>query len=268
MAAELPADAILPSRRIVAFYGNFDSARMGILGKYPADELLKRLAEARKLWETADPGTPVVPAVDYIAVAAQKTPGDDGHYRKRMPPAELDRALDLANRAGGMLFLDVQAGTSDIETEVSLLEPYLRKPQVELSIDPEFAMKTGAPPGSAIGSLDAAEINCIAAYLAGLVRDNRLPKKILTVHRFLKSMITNASRIRTRPEVDIVINMDGWGPPAKKLRTYNDVVVSEPVQFNGFKLFYDKDRLPPSPGLMAPTEIVKLTPAPVYIQYQ
>ena len=54
--------ALLPQRRIVAYYGNPNSKRMGALGEYPKDEMLQRLkAEAAK-WEEADPGLPVQPA--------------------------------------------------------------------------------------------------------------------------------------------------------------------------------------------------------------
>ena len=35
--------AILPFKRIVAYYGNLYSKNMGVLGEYPPDEMLKRL---------------------------------------------------------------------------------------------------------------------------------------------------------------------------------------------------------------------------------
>ena len=47
IAAEpVPATALLPSHRIVAFYGNPMSKRMGVLGAYPVDTMLARLATA------------------------------------------------------------------------------------------------------------------------------------------------------------------------------------------------------------------------------
>jgi hypothetical protein len=46
------------------------------------------------------------------------------------------------------------------------------------------------------------------------------------------------------------------------------VVAAEPVQFTGFKLFYKNDILPPSTGMYTPAELMKLTPRPIYIQYQ
>ena len=35
--------ALLPFNRIVAYYGNFYSTKMGALGEYPADEMIERL---------------------------------------------------------------------------------------------------------------------------------------------------------------------------------------------------------------------------------
>src|SRR5258705_942756 len=36
------ADALLPGRRIIAFYGNQKSTRMGILGEFPPEEMMQR----------------------------------------------------------------------------------------------------------------------------------------------------------------------------------------------------------------------------------
>ena len=70
------------------------------------------------------------------------------------------------------------------------------------------------------------------------------------------------------PEVQIVMNMDGWGVAAKKIDTYKQFIYAEPVQFTGFKLFYKNDTLTPGSTLMTPAELLKLTPQPIYIQYQ
>jgi len=260
--------AILPFKRIVAYYGNFYSKGMGVLGEYPADQMLAKLASTSEMWAAADPTTPTVPAIHYIAVVAQASAGKEGKYILRMPDDQIDHALNLANRINGIVFLDVQVGLSILEHELPQLEKYLKMPQVHLAIDPEFSMKFGDRPGTVIGTFDAADINYAAAYLAGLVRDNQLPPKILIVHRFTQAMITNYKKIAPLPEVQIVIDMDGFGSKAKKYGTYNNVVAPEPVQFTGIKLFYKNDVRPPADGLLSPEEVLKLTPAPIYIQYQ
>ncbi|MDD2657806.1 MAG: hypothetical protein PHD04_04085 [Candidatus Pacebacteria bacterium] len=262
------AGALLPFKRIVAYYGNFYSKGMGILGEYPADQMLAQLASTTEMWTAADPSTPVVPAIHYIATVAQAGAGKEGKYILRMPDDQIDHALDLAGRIHGIVFLDVQVALSNLPYELPQLEKYLKMPQVHLAIDPEFSMKHSERPGTVIGTFDATDINYAAEYLAAIVRENHLPPKVLIVHRFTQDMMTNYQNIRPLPEVQIVIDMDGFGSKEKKRNTYARVIVPEPVQFTGIKLFYKNDSRPPANGLLSPAEVLKLTPSPVYIQYQ
>jgi hypothetical protein len=262
------AGALLPFNRIVAYYGNLYSTKMGVLGEYPEDVMLQKLEGEVKKWQDADPTTPVIPALDYIAVVAQGSGGASGMYRARMPDSEIDKVVAMAAKINAIVFLDVQVGLSNVQTEIPLLEKYLKMPNVHLAIDPEFSMKTTAHPGTVIGTFDASDINFASNYLANLVRENNLPPKILVVHRFTEDMVTNYKEIKTMPEVQIVMNMDGWGDQAHKIATYKQFIYKEPVQFTGFKLFYKNDILSPGSVMMTPTDLLKLTPQPIYIQYQ
>lgn len=260
--------AILPFKRIIAYYGNLYSTKMGVLGEYSEEEMFRRLKVELERWEQADPSTPVQPALDYIAVTAQGSAGADGKYRLRMPDSEIDKVLAMAKKIDAIVILEVQPGLANLQQEIEELEPYLKKPQVHLAIDPEFCMKNNRKPGEYIGTVDASEINEASAYLARLVSENNLPPKILIVHRFTQNMVTNASQIKTRPEVQIVIDMDGWGGAAKKIDSYEGFVASEPVQFTGFKLFYKNDFRQPGSRMMTPEEVLSLSPQPIFIQYQ
>ncbi len=262
------AGALLPFRRIVAYYGNLYSTQMGVLGEYPEDQMLAMLASTTAEWTAADPSTPAVPALEYIAVTAQGLPGSDGKYRLRMPDSQIDKVLEMANRVNGIVILDIQTGGSTVEDEIPLLEKYLAMPNVELALDPEFSMHNGARPGTVIGTMDASDINFAAQYLARLVQKNGLPPKILVIHRFTQAMVTNYKQITPLPEVQIVMDMDGFGPPAKKVSTYRSFIASEPVQFTGFKLFYKNDIREPGSHLMSPAEVFALTPKPIFIQYE
>jgi hypothetical protein len=260
--------AILPYKRVVAYYGNFYSKGMGILGELPAEEMLVRLQREVNSWETADPLIPVQPALHYIAVTAQASAGKDGKYRLRMPAGQIDKALILAGKINAILFLDVQIGHGSLEEELPALEHYLAMPNVHLGIDPEYSMKGGERPCAVIGTFDAADINFASKYLSETVRRYHLPPKIMVVHRFTKEMVTNYRNIITRPEVQIVMHMDGFGFPAKKIDSYKGAIANEPVQFTGFKIFYKNDKLSSPYRLMTPVEILKLYPSPIYIQYQ
>jgi hypothetical protein len=254
--------------RIIAYYGNLYSTRMGILGELPKPQMFAKLKGEVAAWEKADPTTPVVPALHYIVATAQNDPGVSGKYRLRMPNAQIDKVMAMAEEINAIVFLDIQVGLSNLREEIPVLEKYLKHPRVHLGIDPEFSMKGGQKPGSVIGSFDAADINFASQYLADLVLKNDLPPKVLVIHRFTQGMIKDYKSIRIQPEVQLVVDMDGWGAPARKINTYKNFVFTEPLQFTGFKLFYKNDLKEPPHRLLTPKELLALKPAPMYIQYQ
>jgi len=264
--APLPG-SILPGKRIVAYYGNPLSKKMGILGELPPDQMLAKLDKEVAAWNKADPTTPVQPALHLIVVVAQGSPGRDGKYRLRMPDTLIAKIGSWAAQKNALVFLDVQVALSDVQSEVPRLEPFLKLPNFHLGIDPEFSMKTGAKPGTKIGTMSSSDVNWCVDYLAKLVDRYHVPPKILIVHRFTRNMLTNAKGIKLDPRVQVVINMDGWGAPWLKFDSYRDYVQSEPVQFTGFKLFYHNDTKKGEP-LLTPGELLRITPKPVYIQYQ
>lgn len=259
--------AVLPFDRIVAYYGNFYSGALGVLGAYPPEIMMQHLMAEVKKWQEADPETRAVPALDYIAVVAQGGPGPDGLYRARMPASEIQKAIDLANSVDGLVILDVQVGKSTLQQEIPLLEGFLRLPNVHLAIDPEFSMKDGKAPGREVGTFDAADVNYAATYLAGLVREYDLPPKVLIIHRFTEEMVTGYKDIQPLPETQILVDMDGYGTPAQKTKVYKLVVSDEPVQFAGLKLFYKND-IANKGAMMTPDDAMALQPRPSFIQYQ
>ena len=260
--------AILPKKRIVAYYGNPLSKRMGALGEYQKDDMIRRLKNEVLKWEKADPAHPVQPALHLIAVVAQGDPGKAGKYRMIMPDKVVNDVYAWAKQAGAIMFIDIQTGHDDIRTVLPRFEWILKNPDVHLGIDPEFNLiKSGKKPGTKIGTYDASDINYTTNYLKDLVRKYNLPPKILTVHRFTRNGVTNSKNIILRPEVQVVMHMDGWGAPWLKRDSYKDYIVQEPVEYTGFKLFYHNDTKKGDP-LMTPQDLLKLNPKPLYVQYQ
>ena len=259
--------AIVPFKRIVAYYGNLFSTRMGILGELPKEEMMAKLKEEVALWEKADSTTPVVPALHYIAVTAQGQPGKGSKYRLRMPFHQIDTILAWAKEMDAIVFLDIQVGHSSVKEEVAMLAPYLQLPNVHLGIDPEFSMKEGHAPGKKIGYFEAGDINDAIDYLSDVVKAHNLPPKVLVVHRFTQGMIRDYQNIKLTPEVQMVINMDGFGNKILKESTHKRYIYKEPIQFTGFKLFYKNDTQN-NWQMYSPEELLQFTPKPVYIQYQ
>lgn len=256
-------DGVLPYHRVIAFYGNPRSTRMGILGEIPPEQMMAKLEGVAAQWHTADSTLPVRPALHLIVTVAQAGPGRDGMYRLRHGDALIQPVAEWAESKGWLLFLDVQVGRSTVAKELEWLVPWLRKPWVHLALDPEFAMPPDGVPGKRIGSMDARDVNVAVDLLARLVDEGGLPPKMLVVHRFTEKMLTNHEQIRLDPRVQVVLHMDGFGTPALKRSIYDVIVTRRPIQFAGLKLFYKNDK-----PMMTPAEILALRPLPVYIQYQ
>ncbi|HEV7991404.1 MAG TPA: hypothetical protein VGP25_06235 [Gemmatimonadaceae bacterium] len=267
--APLPG-ALLPKNRIIAYYGNPHSKKMGVIGEYPEQQMLGMLDRTVASWKAADPKTPIIPAIHLVTVVAQGAPGSDGMWRRWEDSSMIERTYKWAKSRNGILFLDIQASHSTLQKELPRLLPWLARPDVHLGIDPEFYMhyeREGARPSSKIGMMMASDVNYVIQTLDKLVADKKIPPKILVVHRFTKKMVPDAENIHPTSRVQVVMHMDGWGPPWLKFDSYRDYVVEHPVQFTGFKLFYHNDTKK-GDALLTPRELLQLRPTLSYVQYQ
>ena len=113
--ASTAAGSILPNKRIVAFYGNPLSKRMGILGEFETSDMLAKLERDAAEWTRLDPAHPAQPALHLIAVVAQ---GDAGRDAVAGLPTWIDAvgepqgAVGLGELAltGGRFYGDVVIG--------------------------------------------------------------------------------------------------------------------------------------------------------------
>jgi hypothetical protein len=255
--------SLLPGCRVVAYYGNPMSRRMGILGEIKPDSMLARLAKQAAAYAAVDSARPVLPALELIATVAQAGPGKSGLYRARMPDTLISRVMGWAEAHNYLVILDIQTGRSTMAAELVPLMKYLARPYVHLALDPEFSIGTKKIPGKVIGRIDAADVNAVSSVLANLVDSLKLPPKMLIVHRFTTPMLSNHHKIKLDPRVQIVIDMDGFGAPHLKYGSYKAYVHDRPVQFAGFKLFYKNDK-----PMLTPQQVVEMDPVPLFIMYQ
>jgi hypothetical protein len=249
---------ILPHFRVVAYYGAPQDHELGALGIGTPRQAARRLEKTARPY--ARVGRPVLPALELLAVVANRDPGDDGLYSTRQARPVIARYLAAARRAKALLVLDIQPGHRDFWGEAHALERWLREPDVSLALDPEWHTP-GAVPGTAIGSVDAREVNAISAWLDQLVRRRHLPQKLLLVHRFTESMIRG--RLKQRRHVAVTENVDGFGARAIKRAKYEQFAGASGGLFHGFKLFFREDT-----QLMRAGNVGKLRPRPDVVVYE
>jgi hypothetical protein len=137
---------------------------------------------------------------------------------------------------------------------------------VGLALDPEWRLAPGQRHMEQIGSVDAAEVNQVSDWLAGLVRQHRLPQKVFMIHQFRQDMVRNERRVDTvHEELAMVLHADGHGTAGQKMETWNALRQAAPKGVRmGWKNFYDEDR----PTFTPQQTYRDVDPAPWFVSYQ
>ena len=266
--AELPGGGMLifdrdRTRRMVAIYGHPSTSQLGVLGEQGPAEGVARLRSIAEGYD-AD-GADVVLAFEIIATVASAQAGRDGDYSNETALDDIRPWIETAAANDMYVVLDLQPGRTDFLTQAKQYEELLRLPHVGLALDPEWRLKPGPVHLRQIGTVDAAEINEVVRWLAELVRTEALPQKLLVLHQFRFSMITNRELIETPPELAVLVHMDGQGPINTKYSTW-DALTGEPDAERfwwGWKNFYDEDSPTPTAS-----QVLALTPLPLFVSYQ
>jgi hypothetical protein len=252
--------SIFPDHRVVAYYGAPQSEELGALGIGSPAQAAQRLERQARPY--ARRHRPVLPALELIAVIANRDAGSDGMYRSRQPAAVVERYLRAARRARALLLLDIQPGASDFFTEARRLERWLREPDVGLALDPEWRVAPGQVPGEVIGRVDSREVNAVTAWLAQLAEERDLPEKLVVIHQFTDEMVDDTT-LKARDGLQIVLNADGFGTQPVKKSKYDAFTRRAPGFEPGLKLFYEEDA-----GLMTPRQVLGLRPPPDFVVYE
>ena len=265
---ELPGGGLLMfeparARRLVAMYGHPSTSQLGVLGEQDPAEGMARLASIAQGYD-AD-GSDVVLAFEIIATVASAGAGRDGDYSNETALDDIRPWIEAAAANDMYVVLDLQSGRTDFLTQAKHYEEFLRLPHVGLALDPEWRLGPGEVHLQQIGTVDAAEINQVVRWLAGLVRAEALPQKLLILHQFRFSMITNRELVETPAELAVMVHMDGQGPIATKFSTWK-ALTGEPDAHRfywGWKNFYDEDFPTPTAE-----QVLAQTPSPLFVSYQ
>ena len=255
------AEPVLSDHLLVTWYGNPRTGRMGILGRHSGNALAQGLRKQADEYARVS-GKKVIPAYHLVAVVAQSHAWRDGTWRRRETHATIRSLLAQARASNFKLILDVQRGRSTTTAELEYLRPHLEQPDVYLALDPEFAMGDGETPGRRIGRMTAAEVNDAIDFLERIIRDCKLPPKVLIVHQFTINMLRDKKSIRPSSLVDVVLDVDGFGDRPLKRAMYA-TIMRQPLAYPGIKLFYLEDT-----NLMTASDVMALDPQPSVIIYQ
>jgi len=254
----------LKNKRIIAYYGYPEEPRLGILGELQQNELIRRIKNDIDNLQVYSPDKDVLGALHIIVAVAQDKNTDDGTYLERIPTELLDKYIDFAEKNNLLVFLDIQIGWADIIDEIKIIEKYLKKNYVHLALDPEYATKSQKiAPGKVIGSISGAEINAVQDYLNLIMSPNDDYKKMLMVHRFNESMLTNETDIIDYQNIELSIDMDGFGNKGAKKTNYEIFSLKSYSEIPAIKLFYNWDT-----PLFTNEELMGFTNPPNIIIYQ
>lgn len=252
-----------PGMLYVALYGHPGSNSLGALGEQPLEQALARAQRQAAAYDSF--GRPVVPTFEMIATVAAANSGADGDYSNEFPDSKFEPWIDAAAGAGMHVILDLQSGRATFPSQAAEIENLLARPNVSLACDPEWRVGPNQRPGGGrIGSVDGREINETIDFLDSVIRRNRLPRKMLVVHQFTPSMVTNKAIIRGTENVQVVFHMDGFGSLVLKRGSWERMVADLPAgAMTGWKNFYDNDRPTPTPAQTLAQE-----PTPILVSYQ
>ena len=255
---------LFPGRRLVALYGHPGTPALGALGQQGLTASIARVRQAARPYRRLS-RVPVVPAFELIATVAEGSPGPDHTFSYETPLSQLRPWVRRASRAGVYVVLDLQPGRASLLAQAKKYQALLERPNVGLALDPEWKLQPGQKPLRQIGGVSITEVNSVISWLARLTAQHHLPQKLLVLHQFQLSMISDERRLDTRQDdIAIVIHMDGQGSPNDKQQTWEGVLGAAPRGvFFGWKDFYRKDH-----PMLDPQQTMDRRPQPVMISYQ
>jgi hypothetical protein len=260
------ADSLSPllNNDILAFYGHPNSKNMGILGRYPIEELDTRLGALAREYAAVNGGRGVRKAF-YIIYGTVWPEGEIGILKEET----LIRYIEYALAHDILIFLDHQIGRYDPVKSLERMLPYLRYPNVHLALDPEWRT---SKPMKEIGSVTADEINRAQRAMEEYLAANKLPgERMLVIHQFKPWMISSRDQVLSNfSRVRLVHCADGFGNPNQKRAAYASNAEAPNIPVKAFKLFYNFNI--PGAGydspLLSPADVYTLNPRPYVIMYQ
>jgi len=275
---DVPKAKQLPTKNemVVAYYGRPGVKTMGVLGQHSIKALIPIIKAKTAEYKKASGNQNIVPGFDIIYGMAAGSPGKDKDYIINISNKKLMSYINAGQKHGLVVFIDTQLGKMSPVEAIRPLLKYLKYDNVHLAIDPEFEVKNlNVRPGKKIGHISGAQVNQVQKAMADYMKKHGIKgKKMLIIHMFRHTMLSNKSDLKTYANIDMIFNLDGHGAPRLKVDIYNGIYTHRTANkvAGGFKLFFDEDK----PRLMTPKEVlglksvsgVKMKEMPKFINYQ
>lgn len=279
--------AVLPTHRVVAFYGIPDAEPAGPAYEL-SDAMLKQLQQQGAAYQQLDPAHPVQLGIDLVVSVPDGYPGPSGYYSHHVDPATIQAYINFCQSHGLILFLDLDFGWAPVMSEVNFFLPYLEKYSfVHMAIDPEWMFpRHDGTPGVNLSNVHASDLNPIIEAVAAIPMKYHVPRKILIIHQYRPSgdgtadpnyagqaEISDKRNLVFDSRVDVVIHVDSvggfYGDIQEKEQQYSEWVKQDMTKYNnfqygGFKLFY---HIEAKTRLMTPKEVLSMSPAPMVVTY-
>lgn len=280
-SAEMPSTAKsqqLPTKNemIVAYYGRPGVKSLGVLGQHSLEAIIPIIKAKANEYKKASGNHNVVPGFDIIYGLAAADPGRSGNYLIPLSSKKLMPYINASKEHGFATFIDTQLGKMTPLQAVKPVLKYLQHENVHLAIDPEFEVHgLDLRPGKIIGHVTAHDVNQVQAAMVDYLKKHGIKeKKMLIVHMFRHTMLSNKGTLKKYDNIDLIFNLDGHGSPRLKVDIYNAIYTKRRANevAGGFKLFFGEDK----PRLMTPKQVlglesvsgVKIKEMPKFINYQ
>lgn len=260
----LRLQSVLLNNDVFALYGKPGARNMGILGQYSISDLEPVMEKFIQDYDGANGPRGIIPAF-YIIFGTCWPEGEIGILSDTV----IRQYIEFAQTRGWYVFLDHQIGKNTVEDAMKKLLPYLKYPNVQLALDPEWRT---TKPMQEIGSVTAEELNNAQKMMQDYMIANSLPgRKMLVVHQFKPKMISNRSDVRSDFElVQLIHCADGFGSPMLKKSTYALNAEATNIPIKSFKLFSKPtvEKAGYDIPMMSPSDVFLLNPRPYLIMYQ
>ncbi len=268
----------LPTKNemIVAYYGRPGVKSLGVLGQHSLESIIPIIQAKANAYKKASGNQNVVPGFDIIYGLAAADPGRRKDYIIPLSSKKLMPYIEAAQKHGFAVFIDMQLGKMTPLQAIQPVLKYLKYDNVHLAIDPEFEVHgLDLRPGKIIGHVTGNQVNQVQAAMTDYMHKNGIKeKKMLIIHMFRHTMVTNKQDLKIFDNIDLIFNLDGHGSPRLKTDIYNAIYTKRVAHevAGGFKLFFGEDK----PRLMTPKEVLGLKPVsggkikemPKFINYQ